>query len=119
MRALQRCKSSWLVFCSPLPLTDFPVALAAVMQSERMELYHSFIHYCVFHSSSVATEEPDLIGDFSRPFVLPLIPGKHQDLKCITPKTLVDLIEGKFQNQVEQFTIVDCRFDWPFLFPLL
>ena len=57
----------------------------------------------------LATEEPDLIGDFTRPFALPLINGKHQDLKCITPQTLVDLMDGKFQSYVENFTIVDCR----------
>ena len=58
----------------------------------------------------VATEEPDLIGDFTRPFALPLTAGKHQDLKCITPQTLVDLMNGKFKNHVENFTIVDCRY---------
>lgn len=57
-----------------------------------------------------ATEEPDLIGDFTRPFALPLTAGKHQDLKCITPQTLVDLISGKFRDHVEKYTIVDCRY---------
>ncbi len=57
-----------------------------------------------------ATEEPDLIGDFTKPFALPLTPGKHQDLKCITPQTLVDLIGGKYSDHVENYTIVDCRY---------
>ena len=59
--------------------------------------------------SVLATEEPDLIGDFTRPFVLPLTRGKHQDLKSISPQTLVDLLEGRFQHLVENFTVVDCR----------
>ena len=61
-----------------------------------------------------ATEEPDLIGDFTRPFALPLTAGKHQDLKCITPQTLVELIDGKYDHLVEKYTIVDCRYPYEY-----
>lgn len=38
---------------------------------------------------SCAEEHPNLIGDFSRPFSLPVITGgKHQDLKSISPDTV-------------------------------
>jgi hypothetical protein len=38
---------------------------------------------------SCAEEHPNLIGDFSRPFSLPVISGgKHQDLKSISPDTV-------------------------------
>lgn len=41
-----------------------------------------------------STNEPDLIGDFSKTFCLPLTPGRHQDLKSITPTTLAGLMKG-------------------------
>lgn len=40
-----------------------------------------------------SSNEPDLIGDFSRNFSLPLTNGKHQDLKAITPQTLAKLMQ--------------------------
>lgn len=52
-----------------------------------------------------ATQE-DLIGDFSRPYALPLILGKHDDLKTISCETLSKLLKGEFkgkQNAGESF----------------
>nr|CAD7439902.1 unnamed protein product [Timema bartmani] len=56
-----------------------------------------------------STIQPDLIGDFSKPFFLPLIPGRHQDLKTITPETLAALMNGGFADEVESYSIIDCR----------
>ena len=33
-------------------------------------------------------DEENLISDGSRPFCLPIVKGKHQDLNCITPQTV-------------------------------
>lgn len=33
-------------------------------------------------------EQQNLIGDFSRPYCLPLVRSKHQDLKAISPQTV-------------------------------
>lgn len=56
-----------------------------------------------------ASTNPDLIGDFSKPFALPLMEGRHQDLKSISVDTLAALIQGKFRDEIASFTIVDCR----------
>jgi hypothetical protein len=56
-----------------------------------------------------ATQIPDLIGDFSKPFILPLIEGRHQDLKTISADTLSSLLNGNFSEEVESYTVVDCR----------
>jgi len=56
-----------------------------------------------------ATQIPDLIGDFSKPFILPLMEGRHQDLKTISADTLASLLNGNFNEEVESYTIVDCR----------
>jgi hypothetical protein len=56
-----------------------------------------------------ATQIPDLIGDFSKPFILPLMEGRHQDLKTISADTLASLLNGDFSEEVESYVIVDCR----------
>lgn len=57
--------------------------------------------------------EKDLIGDFSKSFCLPLIPGRHQDLKSISPATLAKLMRGEFEN-VNSFKIIDCRYPYEY-----
>jgi rhodanese-related sulfurtransferase len=59
-------------------------------------------------------EEQDLIGDFSKPFCLPLIPGKHQDLKSITPETVAKLLRNEYSHIVEKFLIIDCRYPYEY-----
>ncbi|XP_057381883.1 M-phase inducer phosphatase 2-like isoform X1 [Daphnia carinata] len=80
----------------------------------RIQRCHSETEATIMRALQRSTEEPDLIGDFTRPFALPLTAGKHQDLKCITPQTLVDLINGKFQDYVEKYTIIDCRYPYEY-----
>ncbi|XP_048005919.1 M-phase inducer phosphatase 1-like isoform X2 [Leguminivora glycinivorella] len=56
---------------------------------------------------------PDLIGDFSQPFALPLTRGNHSDLKSITCDTLAGLIRGDFEN-ITDFQVIDCRYPYEF-----
>ncbi|KAL3049507.1 hypothetical protein OYC64_008875 [Pagothenia borchgrevinki] len=53
----------------------------------------------------------DLIGDFTKPFVLPTVEGKHQDLKYITPDTMVSALSGQFNHLV---IVMDCRYPYEF-----
>ncbi|XP_048003069.1 uncharacterized protein LOC125239499 [Leguminivora glycinivorella] len=58
---------------------------------------------------------PDLIGDFSQPFALPLTRGNHSDLKSISCDTLAGLIRGDFEN-ITDFQVNDQgRFNSRFL----
>ncbi|XP_057662274.1 M-phase inducer phosphatase-like [Diorhabda carinulata] len=66
---------------------------------------------CAVQRSAV---EPDLIGDFSRSFSLPLTTSRHQDLKAITPQTLAALIRGEFSNTVTSYKVIDCRYPYEF-----
>lgn len=61
-----------------------------------------------------SSNEPDLIGDFSKTFCLPLIPGRHNDLKSITPATLALLLKGHFKNNVSTFRVIDCRYPYEY-----
>lgn len=58
--------------------------------------------------------EPDLIGDFTMAHGLPLTPGKHQDLKSISPETLASLMNGDYNHIFQEYTIVDCRYPYEF-----
>ncbi|KAF4517330.1 hypothetical protein B566_EDAN007283 [Ephemera danica] len=58
--------------------------------------------------------EPDLIGDFSRNFALPLTPGRHPDLKTIAPSTLAQLLRGEFDEDVASYAVIDCRYPYEY-----
>ncbi|GJQ88322.1 Cdc25 [Trypoxylus dichotomus] len=61
-----------------------------------------------------SSDEPDLIGDFSKQFCLPLIPGKHPDLKSISPATLALLVKGHFEESIANYKIIDCRYPYEY-----
>ncbi|XP_013163476.1 PREDICTED: M-phase inducer phosphatase 1-B-like isoform X3 [Papilio xuthus] len=58
--------------------------------------------------------EPDLIGDFSLPFALPLTSGDHADLKSISCDTLAALLQGEFDDSISQYQVIDCRYPYEF-----
>ncbi|XP_045689390.1 M-phase inducer phosphatase 2 [Phyllostomus hastatus] len=60
------------------------------------------------------SDHRELIGDYSKAFLLQTVDGKHQDLKYISPETVVALLMGKFSNIVEKFVIVDCRYPYEY-----
>ncbi|KAM7362114.1 string isoform 1-T2 [Cochliomyia hominivorax] len=59
-------------------------------------------------------DEPDLIGDFSKPYVLPLIEGRHRDLKSISSHTVARLLKGDFNDKVASYKIIDCRYPYEY-----
>lgn len=56
----------------------------------------------------------ELIGDFTKPFVLPTVEGKHQDLKYITSDVMVAALSGQFDHLVERVIVIDCRYPYEF-----
>ncbi|XP_032672595.1 M-phase inducer phosphatase-like isoform X2 [Odontomachus brunneus] len=58
--------------------------------------------------------DADLTGDFSKPCILPLESGYHQDLKCISSTTLAALLRGEFNDRVKSYKIVDCRYPYEY-----
>ncbi|CAF0924121.1 unnamed protein product [Brachionus calyciflorus] len=56
-----------------------------------------------------------LIGDMSRQHILPILSeSRHSDLASIEPSTLVDLINGKYQDRISKFVILDARYPYEF-----
>lgn len=80
----------------------------------RLHRCHSETEAMIMSAVHRMTEEPDLIADSSKPYVLPMIRGKHQDLKSISSSTLSDLLSGAFEDQVEEFHVIDCRYPYEF-----
>lgn len=56
----------------------------------------------------------ELIGDFTKPFILPTVEGKHQDLKYITSEVMVAALSGRFSHLVERVIVIDCRYPYEF-----
>lgn len=60
------------------------------------------------------SENGDLIADGSRSHSLPTITGKHQDMKSISSQTLADLIGGCYDDVIDSYRIIDCRYPYEF-----
>ncbi|CAF0902504.1 unnamed protein product [Didymodactylos carnosus] len=57
----------------------------------------------------------ELIGDRTRPYLLPRCQScKHNDLACIAPKTLIDVLLNRYSSDIEQFHIIDCRYPYEY-----
>lgn len=57
----------------------------------------------------------DLIGDRSRTYLLPRCKSrKHPDLACISPETLINVLENQYSSDIEQVHIIDCRYPYEY-----
>ncbi|XP_062369538.1 M-phase inducer phosphatase 2-like [Cinclus cinclus] len=62
----------------------------------------------------LASDEQELIGDFSMPHLLPTVEGKDPSLKYISPGTLVAVLTGHFSSFLESSIVVDCRYPYEY-----
>ncbi|CAF1147065.1 unnamed protein product, partial [Brachionus calyciflorus] len=93
-------------------------------ESFKLELNDSFQSDSDSFSSSKDSdiervlEEPSeerLIGDMSRSHTLPILTkSRHIDLASIEPETLVDLINGKYNDKIGKYLIIDARYPYEF-----
>ena len=63
---------------------------------------------------SILAENDDLIADGSRTHALPTVTGKHRDLKIITSETLVDVMNGNYNEVLDSYRIIDCRYPYEY-----
>lgn len=59
-----------------------------------------------------ASTNKDVVGDFSGPYTLPLIPGQYKDLKYLSPETVARVLDDEFP-EVEAH-IIDCRYPYEY-----
>ncbi|NXQ26851.1 MPIP2 phosphatase, partial [Alaudala cheleensis] len=62
----------------------------------------------------MVSDDQELIGDFSKPHLLPTVEGKDLSLKYISPGTLAAVLTGHFSNFIESSIVVDCRYPYEF-----
>lgn len=105
---------------SPIHSKRYKTTVAA-NDKENAIVYRPLLRKCIsmndadiMSALSRPENEADLIGDHSRPFALPLIKGRHDDLKSITCDTMAKLLLGDFNDRVASFQVIDCRYPYEF-----
>ncbi|XP_019556301.3 M-phase inducer phosphatase [Aedes albopictus] len=93
---------------------DSPCSLLTVPKRPILQKSISMNDAHIMSALSRSSSEPDLIGDFSKSYILPLIEGRHRDLKSITPTIMAGLLRGTFDHQIASFKIIDCRYPYEF-----
>ncbi|XP_067656514.1 M-phase inducer phosphatase-like [Haliotis asinina] len=58
--------------------------------------------------------QDDLIGDGSQNHSLPTIKGRHKDLKSVTPHTVCQLLAGEYDDVIQNYRIIDCRYPYEY-----
>ncbi|NXX63190.1 MPIP2 phosphatase, partial [Scopus umbretta] len=76
------------------------------------EGFGSFCHEEI--ENLLANDHRELIGDFSKAYLLQTVEGKHQDLKYISPEMMVAVLTGQFSSLIESCVIVDCRYPYEY-----
>ncbi|NWZ15591.1 MPIP2 phosphatase, partial [Agelaius phoeniceus] len=62
----------------------------------------------------LANDDQELIGDFSKPHLLPTVEGKDPGLKYISPETLVAVLSGSYSSFIGSSVVVDCRYPYEY-----
>ena len=58
---------------------------------------------------------PDLIHHHPDHLVLPVLSNtKHPDLNVIDPSTVENLLNGEYEDKLDSFHLIDCRFDYEY-----
>ncbi|XP_016983158.1 cdc25-like protein phosphatase twine [Drosophila rhopaloa] len=114
-RSLRRCLS---LFPSDQPEDEEPAGQET--KSPIKKLQRKTLSMNDAEIMSALGEEPQLIGDLSKPCALPcLLTGiRHRDLKTISSDTLARLIQGEFDQELGShggYQIIDCRYPYEFL----
>ncbi|XP_064367780.1 M-phase inducer phosphatase 2 [Dromaius novaehollandiae] len=78
----------------------------------RLLRSRSFCHEEI--ENMLANDHRELIGDFSKAYLLQTVEGKHQDLKYISPEMMVAVLNGQFSSLIESCVIVDCRYPYEY-----
>ncbi|NXX70142.1 MPIP2 phosphatase, partial [Spizella passerina] len=59
-------------------------------------------------------DDQELIGDFSKPHLLPTVEGKDPGLKYISPGTLAAVLSGRYSSFIGSGVVVDCRYPYEY-----
>ena len=69
----------------------------------------------IMKAVQISSTDLTLIADCSKPYALPTLKiSKHSDLRSISHSTLAELLQGKYSDVINEFTIIDCRFPYEY-----
>ena len=71
-------------------------------------------HNSPLTTKDISTEGYVLTGDGSRECCLPTVQGRFHDLRYITPTTMTDVINGKFDAIIGSYRIIDSRYSYEY-----
>jgi len=100
MRECSQPSSVGLSLPQPLNFASSPVVSA--LDQERIK------------SAVDSLQSGELVSDGSRNYCLPIITGKHHDLRNIHHQTMADLLNGKYEGSYDTMTVIDCRYPYEF-----
>ncbi|CAM5110455.1 unnamed protein product [Eretmochelys imbricata] len=89
-----------------------PIEEKAEEPKARLLRSRSFCHDEI--ENILDNDHRELIGDFSKAYLLQTVEGKHQDLKYISPEMMVAVLNGQFNSLLENCVIVDCRYPYEY-----
>lgn len=98
-------------------LPNFPLTNSISVQQNKRHQFRKSVSMndaAIMSALSRSTSEPNLIGDCSLPFCLPLIEGRHTDLKSITASTMRKLLNGEYDESIASYKIIDCRYPYEY-----
>ncbi|XP_055585470.1 M-phase inducer phosphatase 2-like [Uranotaenia lowii] len=93
---------------------DSPASLTVPPKRPLLQKSISMNDAQIMKALSRSSSEPDLIGDFSKSYILPLTEGRHRDLKSISPQTMAELVRGAYDHKIASYKIIDCRYPYEF-----
>lgn len=105
-------------FYDDLECIDSPITQFNRVKSKQTIINDSpeFNHQQVKKALDIFNYSTDrLIGDMSRTHTLPILKqSRHNDLASIDPNTLVDLLNGKYDEKIAKYFIFDARYPYEY-----
>ena len=94
---------------------SFSLSSNQILDNNLSNFKSPFSRFRLENESPKTKKTQKLIGDMSREHTLPMLSkSRHSDLASIEPKTLVDLLNGKYDHKIGKYIILDARYPYEF-----
>ncbi|KAL6263673.1 hypothetical protein P5V15_003762 [Pogonomyrmex californicus] len=111
---LKRSRKSNSLYLDATPVSARHFSVLRPKPSLQRSLSETETHANIKWAVHRSVTDTDLIGDFSKPCILPLTISQHSDLKTITSETLAALLRGEFIDRIRSYKIIDCRYPYEY-----
>ncbi|XP_027519652.1 M-phase inducer phosphatase 2-like isoform X2 [Corapipo altera] len=116
--ATRPCSTSSLLSDATMTQRTENVLTTRMTRKEEAELEEGLQHSRSAQHEEIRSlldsNDQELIGDFSKAHLLPMVKGKDPSLKYISPDTLVAVLTGQWSSFIESSITVDCRYPYEY-----